>query len=399
MPIQNRDYYGAAQRGRVDALDERAMQQRNALGRLQVGQAQQFNALAKNPQATADQYARIGRSDVANYMVGRENAESEQKKQSAKFLFQAAQYGLSSPRPKQFIEQNYPQLAQMYGPDWATATDDDVKAGLQDALGRFGPMAGEAPPQPKGHGTLLYKYLDDQGKPVYGDASTAMGKSPYEKPSHGISMTTPDGTEVQIGGNGVPNYGGVGLTKPNANKLQEAFINAQGNAYALREQMAKYKPEFSTLGGRFKAGVANLKEQVGMENAPQQQQYLADFTSWKADTLALLSQYLHQLSGAAISEHELVRLKGGFPNPDDGPSEYKAKADATMRRFALVQARAAYLLSNPAQSMDSISLDRMSTIIAAEANKLAQSLERGGMTREQAEREAIAKTRARFGMD
>jgi hypothetical protein len=219
-----------------------------------------------------------------------------------------------------------------------------------------------------------------------------------QKKGPGLAVTMPDGTVVQMGEDGVPNYGGVGLTKPNQTKLQEAFINAQGNAYALREQLAKYRPEFSTMGGRFKAGVANIKEQVGMENAPQQQQFLADMTSWKSDTARLLSQYLNQLSGAAISPHEETRLKAGFPNAEDGPTQYLSKAQATMRNFALVQARAAYLLSNPAQSLDSVSLDSMSSIIAGEANRLAKAYEQGGMDAAQAKERAIVETRTRFGM-
>jgi hypothetical protein len=138
---------------------------------------------------------------------------------------------------------------------------------------------------------------------------------------------------------------------------------------------------------------------AGMDMAPQQQQYLSDFSSWKADTARLLSQYLNQLSGAAISPTEEARLKSGFPNADDGPTVYRAKAESTMRNFALVQARAAYLLSKPGVKMDSISLEGMSNIIAMEANKLAKSLERGGMDAESAKQKAILDTRARFGLN
>jgi hypothetical protein len=244
-------------------------------------------------------------------------------------------------------------------------------------------------------GREVFFQTDEQGTP-----RVLPGIAPRpQKPGMSTSLELPDGTKVQIGDGGVPQYGGVGLTKPNQTKLQEAFINAQGNSYALREQLARYRPEFSTVGGRVKAGIADLKEQAGFENAPQQQQFLSDFTSWKADTARLLSQYLNQLSGAAISPHEEVRLKAGFPNADDGPTQYQAKAQSTMRTFALVQARAAYLLSNPAQSMDSVSLDQMSGIVTSEANRLAKALESGGMNAEQARQTAIQKTRARFGID
>lgn len=147
MPIQNRDYYGAAQRGRVDALDQYAMQQRNALGRLQVDQAKQFNALAQNPQATADQYARIGRSDVANALTNQQSTDMKRQQIDNERLYLAAQYGIQAQSPKAFIAQNFPEIAAL-NPDFANESDEQVRAGLQDLLGRFGAQAGVAPPQP-----------------------------------------------------------------------------------------------------------------------------------------------------------------------------------------------------------------------------------------------------------
>ena len=361
--------------GRQAAQDERTQNMRNALA---VEDAQ----WRREDRRSAQQAAQAKLS-------------AEQQKQFATIMTQAAQYGLQQPNPKAFIEQNYPQLAQLAGPNWATADDKKVREELQNAIGIYGPLAGIAPPQPKE--PKLITTVGPDGKPVRGE--DVVGAPVYERPRTGISFTSPDGTEVQIGGDGVPNYGGTALSKPTRTKLEDAFNNSQANAYALREQLAKYRPEFSTYAGQFKAGVANVKGKLGMENAPQQQQFLQDFTSWKSDTSRLLSAYLNQLSGAAISPHEETRLKAAFPNTDDGPEEYQAKAQATLRSFALAQARAAYLLSNPAQSLDSVSLERMSSIIAGEANRLAEALKRGGMHEEQAKAEAIKRTRAKFGLE
>jgi hypothetical protein len=397
MPVQNRDYYGAMQRGREDRLNDEFRKTRNSLGNIDLQQAQRLNALAQNPQATPEEFARAGGAGIgtANALTGINNNSANRQKVDAERLFLAAQYGLRSDRPKELIASQFPDIAAM-NPNFANETDEQIRAQLEDLSARFGAQSGNGPPIPKER--PLINTIGPDGRPVRGEDRP--GVPVYVPPKgNGISMTMPDGTEVQIGGDGVPNYGGVGLTKPNATKLQEAFLNAQGNAYALREQMAKYRPEFSTMSGRFKAGVANAKEQVGMENAPQQTQFLYDFTSWKSDTSRLLSAYLNQLSGAAISPHEEARLKAGFPNAEDGPTQYQAKALQTMRQFALVQARAAYLLSNPAQSMDSVSLEGMSNIIANEANRLAASLEKGGMAAEQAKAEAIKATRARYGLD
>ncbi len=269
-------------------------------------------------------------------------------------------------------------------------------SGMKTSLGAYlGLQPKFSNPEPGvQNGKEVFFQTDESGNPQVLD-----GIAPRPQKRSGISMTTPDGTTVTIGDDGVPNYGGNVFSKPTRTKLEDAFVNAQGNSYALREQLAKYRPEFSTFAGKMKAGVADLKEQAGLANAPQQQQFLADFTTWKSDTARLLSQYLNQLSGAAISPHEEARLKAGFPNADDGPTQYQSKAQATMRNFALVQARAAYLLSNPAQSLDSVSLDSMSNIIAGEANRLAKALESGGMAADQARQEAIAKTRSRYGLN
>lgn len=396
MAIQQRSYYAAAEQGRQDKqasqinlLAQKARQQ-------QLDQDNILGGLMANPETTPEQFTRAGRSDIGNSLLNIQRRPQEeqaaQAKQFAEQMHMASQYALTSKTPKALIEKNFPFLVEAYGPEWATATDDQVRSELEGFAAKFGVQAGIKPPATQKPN--LINTIGPDGKPVRGE--DVVGAPVYERPRFGTSVTMPDGTSITIGGDGVPQYGGVGLDKPNHSKLQEAFINAQGNSYALREQLAKYRQEFSTFAGRAKAGVANAKEMVGLENAPQQQQFLNDFTAWKSDTNALLSAYLNQLSGAAISPHEEVRLKGGFPNADDGPTQYKAKAEATMRRFALVQARAAYLLSNPSQSLNSVSLDSMGNIIALEANRLAKSLQSGGMTEEQAKQEALARTHARY---
>ncbi len=337
----------------------------------------------------------------------RQNAEAAAKTRAldAKRAYHVSDAIFRSDNPREAVQNIAPDFVQQFeakngAGSFAAIPDAQIKQLFGSMRERSMVEAGIQPkfsnPEPgQQNGQDVFFQTDEQGNP-----RVLPGITPRpQKKGPGMSVLMPDGTEIKMGEDGVPNYGGVGLTKPNQNELQKAFINAQGNAYALREQIAKYNPQFSTMGGRLKAGIANMKEQAGIANAPQQQQFLSNFTTWKADTASLLSQYLNQLSGAAISPHEETRLKAGFPNAEDGPSEYLAKAQATMRRFSLAQARAAYLLSNPAQSMDSVSLDNMSNIIASEANRIAESLKRGGMDEEAAKQKAIADTRVRFGLD
>jgi hypothetical protein len=83
------------------------------------------------------------------YRANEQSLNDEQKTQFAKIMVTAAQYGIQSQNPKAFIEQNYPELAQLAGPQWAQLDDNGVRMKLQDAMGKFGPLAGIGPaPRP-----------------------------------------------------------------------------------------------------------------------------------------------------------------------------------------------------------------------------------------------------------
>lgn len=147
MPIVNRDYYGAAQRGRQDALDDQYARQRNALGALNVEEAKRFNALATNPQATPEQFARAGRSDIGNTLLNYQAHGQKMEQQKAERLFLAAQYALASDRPKELIATQFPEIAAM-NPTFAQESDDEIRAGMQQLLAKFGSQAGVGPAKP-----------------------------------------------------------------------------------------------------------------------------------------------------------------------------------------------------------------------------------------------------------
>lgn len=137
--------------GREFADNEKARGYENKLRAQDVAMGQQFQNLAHNANATPDQYARIGRSDVSNALVNQERYGEEKKQAAAGRLFLAAQWVNSAPQgqTKAFIEQNFPELVQHAGPQWATATDDQVRQQLQGIAAKFGAQAGVAPaPQP-----------------------------------------------------------------------------------------------------------------------------------------------------------------------------------------------------------------------------------------------------------
>jgi hypothetical protein len=123
--------------------------QNNAVGNYLSGRqfADQERASGQIARARDQQYEQ----NILNQQQQQQQLSEEQQRAFATKMVQAAQYGIQSQSPKAFIEQNYPQLAQLAGPKWQTATDDDVRSSLQDAIGKFGPVAGigPAPQQPR----------------------------------------------------------------------------------------------------------------------------------------------------------------------------------------------------------------------------------------------------------
>ena len=269
MPIQNRNYYGAIQQGREDALNQRAMQQRNMLGQLELEQRQQFNALANDPGATADQYSRIGRSDIGNALLNQQQFTGKQKQVDAERLFLAAQYGLQNPRPKEFIAQNFPEIAAL-NPDFANESDEQVRAGLQDLLGRFGAQAGVAPtPRPvkwiekKGpRGSIIQIHPEtgemkqvvgpDNSQPVPGAGKRFRPMMPQEVQGAGL----PPGTAAQIN----DETGQISILSKRdatANLSQKDATTAKQKLVTVqlaKQQLARIRGRFAKLKGSFSAG-------------------------------------------------------------------------------------------------------------------------------------------------
>lgn len=158
MPVNiiNRDYYGAAQRGREDRLNETYAQQRNQLGQMDVQKAQAFNALSQNPNATAEQFARIGRSDISNSLQNQQQYASGLEMEKQKRLFTAAQYAIQSPSPKEFLRQNFPDIAAM-NPTFEQEDDNQIRQQLQGLMAKAGSQAGIAPAAP------VVKWQEKQG--------------------------------------------------------------------------------------------------------------------------------------------------------------------------------------------------------------------------------------------
>lgn len=82
--------FGSFMQGRQARQQEDVQQRRNALADMEIEREQRFNALSQDPNATPDQYARMGRADVGNALLGSQRFSQEQQVHNTKMLNAAA---------------------------------------------------------------------------------------------------------------------------------------------------------------------------------------------------------------------------------------------------------------------------------------------------------------------
>lgn len=175
--------FGDYLQGRQAAQGEQAMKSRNALAEMDLEQQQRFNALSQDPNATPEQFARAGRSDVSNAISITDRAKQESLQRLGAVARQALSLDPVSRRAfsKQAM-QAYGSAFKALGVDpqkgmaeFETLPDDELERRLQQ-VAAFAPQeAGDTGP--------LSAYVDPKtGQPVYGTRQQALGQRPYDKP-------------------------------------------------------------------------------------------------------------------------------------------------------------------------------------------------------------------------
>lgn len=216
----------------------------------------------------------------------------------------------------------------------------------------------------------------------------------YTPRGNGLSVTLPDGTEVELGGGG----GAHGdLAKPTVNRLQDDLVNYQAGMDRLRQMRASARPEFLTAQGRMSRLFAKGKDYVGA-STPEEQKYLSDFTAFRSNTLDSLNRYIKEITGAAMTNTEAERIMSAMPTPDDSPSEFSSKWDATMTQLSRANARAAYTLRK-GLPLDNVALDDMDKIINERAREIMNELKarNPGISEQEAIRAAQQAVNREFG--
>lgn len=331
MPIINRSYYAASEQGRQDAQAEQINALRQRAMQSDLEQENYLRGIMRDPNSTPEQFARAGRSDIANSIQNLQPDRAAQAKEFATQMTYAAKYGLQSPNPKAFIEKNFPFLVETYGPDWANATDDQVRAELQGAAARFGVQAGIAPEQPKPPGELV-AYMGTNG-PVYGTREQALGQRPYDKPPQVIQQFTPVQTDVGVGAFN-SRTGQVTPTGAKAPPKAAQQTEADKKAQVLFASMANAEKDIAGLNTSDTSSIGQAILGSNRVTAPMQSD---DFRKYEAAGLRWAANLLYLKSGATATPDEIRSTwKQFFPQPGDGEDVKAQKAASRQQEMSAV---------------------------------------------------------------
>ncbi|MBK8467837.1 MAG: hypothetical protein IPL32_18655 [Chloracidobacterium sp.] len=165
-----------------------------------------------------------------------------------------------------------------------------------------------------------------------------------------------------------------GLSKPAMGALDEKAIGMVDLAARLDGIQAKFKPEYLTYETKAKMyGNSWLDSFEGLRQSipPEEAKKLEEYTAFRQDAMNNLSEYIKQITGAAMGIQEEGRIRQGMPDPTkDSPRQFEAKMKNSIRATKLAVARFVYL-RNKGYDENTLSVmakqDKLSGVIPMES--------------------------------
>ena len=207
--------------------------------------------------------------------------------------------------------------------------------------------------------------------------------------------------------------GRVPLDKVIARKKQEEVLKNTATYDRLSRIEADFEPEFLQYFPKIGFGIDAFVEKLGSELSPDQAQQLTKFTNFQRNSIAVVNQYIKDITGAQMSIQEAERIMRGMPNPDqDSPTQFKAKLESVMEELDFMRKRSKYFIANGIDVLtedvvDGFDGSRMlntqhkvggltvttekdlDTLVDKELNSIAKEYVASGMSEEQAARQAF----------
>ena len=164
------------------------------------------------------------------------------------------------------------------------------------------------------------------------------GYSP--EPRHGVTVS-PDGT-IQIGGSG------AGMTKGVRTQVQKDLLSSNKSLMQIESILSDLDASLQTVSSKWGAMVSGWKDKLNVSTGDDKRR-IQSMSIHRAKAFEYLNSELNRLSGAAVTEHEMKRLKQSLPNPGtgvfdgDSPTEFVAKARRSVQALKMTTARLNYI--------------------------------------------------------
>lgn len=174
--------------------------------------------------------------------------------------------------------------------------------------------------------------------------------------------------------------GEVGLSKSGMGKVDDALLSSGSRVITLNRIAQGFDPRYLQTKFRIGMAVRSGGEKLGRPLSGPEQEDLTAYTQFRQDSVRQLNQYINEITGAAIGQgEEADRLKAGVPNPGsglfdgDGPTEFAAKLQNTLKDLKMVEARLHYIKTKGLK-LNEVSLSSMPRIMKDREAELIKQL-------------------------
>lgn len=128
-------------------------------------------------------------------------------------------------------------------------------------------------------------------------------------------------------------------------KLRTELIDNSDARDRFSEQSRLFKPEFLTIQTKVKNYALNTLGLFGLVAPDQEKAQLEEFNRFRQVTNESFNLYVKRITGAQMSEVEVKRLRGAFPNLTDKPQEFKNKMFQARRMVEALRLRSLDVLN------------------------------------------------------
>ena len=190
--------------------------------------------------------------------------------------------------------------------------------------------------------------IDENGKQVFfqtndkGESRLVRGVQP--EPKKGMRVTTPDGTIVEIGGNG----GTTDLTPKTKGTIEAKLMGGKEQLARMQAIYSEFKPEYQEIPTRLGKTWTSIKASFGQNIPKEDARSLTEFKKFQRKSIENINLYIKELTGAQMSVKEADRLRLAQPDPGekwysgDDPITFKAKMDDILKATRACVARYEY---------------------------------------------------------